>query len=490
MSRPNHTQPPGSVYPDQDHTGDSRLTEQPNPRTTAIDRADTAGILELLFAEDGTVASAVAREAEHIGRLVDLVYDRLRAGGRLFYVGAGTSGRLGVLDAAECPPTFGTPPGLVGGIIAGGYDALVRSQEGAEDDREAGRSAIREVGVGPRDFVLGIAASGSTPYVLSAVTAAASLGAGTGILSCAPPAEELVGRVDVLITPITGPEAVTGSTRLKAGTATKLVLNAVTTAVMIRLGKVYGNRMVDLQARSEKLADRSLRILADVAGVDRAVGTDLLIKSGASVKTALMMHVTGSDRNLAERRLDAVGGYLGAALERFPEGAPVRFYDIYDPAEDSDERVLEVFASGPARLRAAVADRTRAGEPRGGARHPWPPDRHLRHLIACEIGMIQPRLEALREAGAGVQPAFADWAEPDDRLEPAGSGEALDEFDRRRAATVDMIRSGGPDLLNALGCYCEETFSVRQFVQAMSQHDRAHAIRITEWIHPSIVSGA
>lgn len=298
--------------------GDERLTERFNPRTAQLDRGTTREIVDLLHAENRLVAEAVEAAADEVATLVDDVAARLSRGGRLIYVGAGTSGRLGVLDAAECPPTFGTDPGLVQGIIAGGPEALVRAQEGAEDDEAAGRQAIVDTAVGEPDFVLGIAASGTTPFVRAALERAIESGAGTGVLSCSDPPADLAASVDHRITILTGPEAIVGSTRLKAGTATKLVLNTITTAAMVRLGKVYGNLMIDLQATSRKLEDRSLRIVEALTGVERQRAAELLDAAGGSVKTALAMHGMNVDRQVAEQRLEACKGFLGECLERFP----------------------------------------------------------------------------------------------------------------------------------------------------------------------------
>jgi N-acetylmuramic acid 6-phosphate etherase len=240
---------------------DARLTERRNPRTATIDTASALEIVDLVGAEDATVPAAVARAREEIARAVDLVEQSFRAGGRLIYVGAGTSGRLGVLDAAECPPTFGTPPEMVVGIIAGGYPALVKSVEGAEDDVNAAIGEMDARRVGPDDVVVGIAASGTTPYVRTALSRAQTLGARTALVTCAEPPKLLRETCDVCIVVLVGPEVVTGSTRMKAGTATKLVLNTLTTAAMIRLGKTYGNLMVDLRAWNDKLIDRSERIV-------------------------------------------------------------------------------------------------------------------------------------------------------------------------------------------------------------------------------------
>lgn len=293
---------------------DPRLTEQRNPRTAAIDTASSLDIVDLMTAEDAAVPTAVARAREPIARTIDLIEAAFRAGGRLFYVGAGTSGRLGVLDASECPPTFGSPPDMVQGIIAGGLPALVKSIEGAEDDLNAGIAAVDERRVGQHDVVVGIAASGTTPYVRAALGRAQALGARTVFLSCTDPPALLRDTCDVCITVPVGPEVVTGSTRLKAGTATKLVLNLLTTGAMVRLGKTYGNLMVDLQVRNQKLQDRGERIVMEVAGVDRAAARDALTASGGSVRTAIVMARLGLGREAAERRIAEVQGRLRGIL--------------------------------------------------------------------------------------------------------------------------------------------------------------------------------
>mgnify|MGYP001045174041 CR=1 FL=1 len=289
---------------------DSRLTEQRNPRSARIDQLSTIEIVDLINAEDRMVAEAVGEEREAIARCIDLVVDCLRKGGRLIYVGAGTSGRLGVLDAAEMPPTYRTDPELVQGIIAGGYEALVRAQEGAEDYPEDGARAIDERNVGPNDFVLGIATSGTTPFVHGALRRARERGARTGFLLCTYPSEELLKTHDVVIAPLVGPEVITGSTRMKAGTATKMVLNTISTAAMVKLGKVYGNLMVDLQVTCEKLRDRGQRILMEVLGVDRPTAAGLLEASGGHVKTAIVMGKLGLDAEEARERLQEVGGVV------------------------------------------------------------------------------------------------------------------------------------------------------------------------------------
>jgi N-acetylmuramic acid 6-phosphate etherase len=289
---------------------DTRLTERRNPRSSTIDTASAVEIVDLIGAEDAGVPGAVAKARVEIARTIDLVEAAFRSGGRLIYVGAGTSGRLGVLDAAECPPTFGTPPEMVVGLIAGGAQALVRSIEGAEDDVEAALRELKSLGVGRKDVVVGIAASGTTPYVTAALSQAQTLGARTAFLSCSEPPARLRESCDVCITVLVGPEVVTGSTRMKAGTATKLVLNTLTTGAMIRLGKTYGNLMVDLRAWNEKLIDRSRRIVMEAAGVDRSVAEHVIEEADGSVKTAIVMARRGVPKAEAERLLAEHAGRL------------------------------------------------------------------------------------------------------------------------------------------------------------------------------------
>ncbi|MDE2806348.1 MAG: N-acetylmuramic acid 6-phosphate etherase [Gemmatimonadota bacterium] len=291
---------------------DDRLTEQRNLRSEAIDRRSSLEIVQIINEEDQSVAGAVRREAAAIARAVDLAVASFRSGGRLIYVGAGTSGRLGVLDATEMPPTYGTDPEMVQGVVAGGLDALVRSQEGAEDHPADGAAAMDEREVGPRDFVMGIATSGTTPYVHGALARARERGARTGFLLCTPPGQAVRASHDVVIAPLTGPEVVTGSTRMKAGTATKMVLNTLTTAAMIRLGKVDGNLMVDLQVTCQKLQDRGERILMATLGLGRDSATGLLSRAGGHVKTALVMHRLGLERDEAKEALDRVHGVVAA----------------------------------------------------------------------------------------------------------------------------------------------------------------------------------
>jgi N-acetylmuramic acid 6-phosphate etherase len=294
---------------------DSRLTEQRNPATAGIDRLPALEIVRIINAEDQHVAPAVSTQLEPIARAVELAEAAFRAGGRLLYVGAGTSGRLGVLDASEMPPTYGTDPRMVQGLIAGGPKALTSAMEGAEDHPEHGAAAMDEREVGPDDFVFGIAASGTTPYVHGALTRAKQRGARTGFLLCTPPADWMLEVYDVVVAPLVGPEVVTGSTRMKAGTATKLVLNTISTGAMIRLGKVFGNLMVDLRVTNQKLQDRSERILMEMLDLERDDAAALLERADGKVKTAMVMHWTDTDRDRATALLARCGGQLGAILK-------------------------------------------------------------------------------------------------------------------------------------------------------------------------------
>lgn len=293
---------------------DPRLTEHRNPRTVDIDVASSLEIVELLNAEDTIVAAAVHAAREALARTIDLVVDAFNNGGRLLYVGAGTSGRLGALDAAECPPTFGSDPELVIALIAGGPEALTASQEGAEDDVSAGSLAIDECNVGPKDVVVGIAASGTTPFVNAAIQRAKERRARTALVTCSDPAEPIAGRCDEIIVAKVGPEALTGSTRLKAGTATKMILNAISTGAMIRVGKTYGNLMVDLTALSVKLIDRGERIVMETCAVDRATARSAVAAAAGSVKAAIVMVRCGCDAPNARRMLREHGGSVRAVV--------------------------------------------------------------------------------------------------------------------------------------------------------------------------------
>jgi N-acetylmuramic acid 6-phosphate etherase len=293
---------------------DERLTEQGNPSSRRVDLLSPLALTDLINAEDRYVAQAVGEVRGAIARAMELAVEAFRAGGRLIYVGAGTSGRLGVLDASEMPPTFGIDPGMVQGIIAGGYGALVTAKEGAEDSPEGGAQALDERSVAPEDFVLGIATSGSTPFVHGALGRAREVGARTGFLLCTQPSEELTRTHDVVIAPLVGPVVITGSTRMKAGTATKLVLNTITTGAMILLGKVYGNLMVDLQVTCQKLQDRGERILMETVGVDRERAKALLDESGGKVRVAIVMGSLEVGRDEAEERLEEVGGSVSRVV--------------------------------------------------------------------------------------------------------------------------------------------------------------------------------
>jgi N-acetylmuramic acid 6-phosphate etherase len=290
------------------NAADTSLTERRNPRTADIDLATPQEIVDLIGAEDATVAAAVATQRVPLARAVELAVAAFHSGGRLLYVGAGTSGRLGVLDASEMPPTFGTDPAMVQAFIAGGPAALTRAQEGAEDRPDSGAADLAAAHVGPADFVIGIAASGTTPYVRGALAHAREAGARTAIVACTPIPADLI--VDVAILPIVGPEVITGSTRMKAGTATKLVLNTITTGAMIRLGKTYGNLMVDLRATNAKLTARSERIVAEVAGIPREAAREALTAAGGGVKIAIVMQMRSVSREEAERLLVDAGGSL------------------------------------------------------------------------------------------------------------------------------------------------------------------------------------
>jgi N-acetylmuramic acid 6-phosphate etherase len=294
------------------------ITEQENPRTEGIGSLPTVEIVRLMNEEDAGVAQAVERALPEVVRAIEGIVARLESGGRLFYVGTGTSGRLGVLDAAECPPTFGVSPELVQGIIAGGYDALHRAVEASEDDAEAAAFDLAARGVKGTDAVLGIAASGQTPYTVGAIEHARRLGAFTVALTCVPASPE-TRAAEVSIVAVVGPEVIAGSTRLKAGTAQKMVLNMISTAVMIRLGYVSGNRMSNLQARNAKLRARALRILGAEAGRDETSAERALEAAGNELRTALVMSRTNRTRAEAEQALSQSGGVVHQAIEKLSQ---------------------------------------------------------------------------------------------------------------------------------------------------------------------------
>jgi N-acetylmuramic acid 6-phosphate etherase len=289
-------------------------TEARNPSTVNLDELPAQELVHALHTADKEAVKAVERELPHIALAIDAIVARLERGGRLFYLGAGTSGRLGVLDASECPPTYNTPSEMVQGVIAGGDIALRRSVEKAEDDEAQGRHDLEERGFSGRDVLVGIAASGRTPYVLGGVKYARELGALTIGLSCVPESR-LAQAAELEITPATGPEVVTGSTRMKAGTATKLVLNMLSTGSLVRLGYVFGNLMVNVQPTNDKLRDRAIRIVSTVTGLDAESAAALLDKAG-SVKTAILMQKLSLDRPSAEARLQAAHGMLHVALTK------------------------------------------------------------------------------------------------------------------------------------------------------------------------------
>ena len=290
------------------------LTEQSNPRSRRLDQLATTELVQLFVEEDRRPQEAVAGASDALAAAVDAISARLLNGGRLFYLGAGTSGRLGVLDAAECPPTFCSDPELVQGVLAGGTPALLRSSEGLEDLEQAGRDDLERHGFQPGDCLVGIAAGGTTPYVRGGLSYARSLGALAIAMACVPK-DQAPLPCDIDIRLLTGPELLTGSTRLKAGTATKMALNILSTTVMVRLGKVYGNRMVDVAASNSKLVDRSLRILRDLLGVEREEGLALLALSDGSVKLALLMKASNLSKDQAEAILERHDQQLRPALE-------------------------------------------------------------------------------------------------------------------------------------------------------------------------------
>ncbi len=280
-----------------------------------IDARSTREILEIMNNEDKTVPLAVENEIPYIEQAVEVIVKAFKNGGRLLYFGAGTSGRLGVVDASECPPTFGTPHGLIEGYIAGGKKAMFRAQEGAEDYKENGAEDVIKAKVTPKDVVCGIAASRRTPYVVGAVKKAKQLGAATLFITCNPRSEFNIKEVDIAMCPYVGPEVIMGSTRMKSGTAQKLVLNMLTTTAMIRMGKVYENMMIDLQMTNKKLVERSKRIVMTITGVSYEKAADYLQKAGGHVKTALVMIKAGISSDEAKERLEKADGFVRKAIE-------------------------------------------------------------------------------------------------------------------------------------------------------------------------------
>ncbi len=287
------------------------LTEKINPRTLRLDECSPIEIVESILAEDSTITEAVAKQKENIAGAVDLIVERISRGGRLIFIGAGTSGRLGVMEAAECPPTFGTDPSMIRAIIAGGRKAVWKSVEGAEDSAEESRAELKKIGLCKKDVLVGIAASAATPFVESALSYAEKKGSGRVLVTCNPADEH---AADIIISVLVGPEAVVGSTRMKAGTATKMVLNMLTTASMVKLGKTYGNLMVDVQPGSAKLRDRAKRIVMEIAGVDEEKAAKLLKKSGWDVKAAVVMGKKNLTYRQAKDLLLKNNGFLRKAL--------------------------------------------------------------------------------------------------------------------------------------------------------------------------------
>lgn len=294
------------------------ITEGRNPQTIDIDKLDTINVLKKINDEDKKVPFAVEKVIPEIAKAVDNIVERIKRGGRLIYIGAGTSGRLGILDASECPPTYGIDPNLVVGIIAGGDQAIRKAVEGAEDSKESGMNDLKNINVNFNDSVVGIAASGRTPYVLGALEYARSKGAFTIGLSCNPDAG-FSKVVNIMITPVVGPEVIMGSTRMKAGTAQKLVLNMISTCTMIKLGKVYSNLMVDVQANNEKLIDRAKRIVKLATGENDSVIEQTLQKTNYNVKLTILMIVTGLDEMKAKKLLDESNGYIAEAIKKYKE---------------------------------------------------------------------------------------------------------------------------------------------------------------------------
>ena len=289
-------------------------TEARNPASNKIDTLTAIEIVRLMNAEDATITDAVSKVASEIAQSIDLIVRQLQAGGRLIYMGAGTSGRLGVLDASECPPTFSTNPEMVVGLIAGGYDALTRAMEGAEDHPELGKKDLEGIGFSSRDILVGIATSGRTPYVIGGLRYAKQMGAPT-IGFCCNASSQLHDYCRIMITPIVGAEVISGSTRMKAGTATKMVLNMLTTGAMVRLGKTFGNLMVDLKATNHKLMDRSARIVSEITGLKNSESRDLLGRCDNEVKTAIVVNLLSIDAQAAREKLQRTDGHLRNVLE-------------------------------------------------------------------------------------------------------------------------------------------------------------------------------
>lgn len=460
---------------------DPRLTERRNRHTVDIDLAEPLEIVDRINAEDRKVPDAVAAERASIARAIEIAVESFRRGGRLLYVGAGTSGRLGVLDAAECPPTFGTDPDLVQGIIAGGYVALVRSQEGAEDRADEAVAAIDERRVTGDDFVFGIAASSTTPFVRAALEHASKLGARTGFLCCTDPGPEMRELVDVCIVPLVGPEVIAGSTRMKAGTATKLVLNTLTTGAMIRLGKVYENLMVDLQATSAKLVDRGERILMALAEVEREEARARITEADGSVKLALLMSWAGVGRGPAELMLAESGGFVRTALERW-QGRSESPYDRYPatPPDAGARRLMfDALRGLPRRVRELVTavPRERLGQrPRPDR---WSAKEQILHLVEVDEMMMGRIRRVLNED----RPTLPDWDEEVENrrlFDSEARDTDLEVLLRRltdgRAALIARVESEPESALGRVGVHeLWGEVTIYQLLRHVAYHDDRHA---------------
>jgi N-acetylmuramic acid 6-phosphate etherase len=370
---------------------DHLQTESRNPASAELDELSPLQFVRLMNAEDAKVVPAVASQAEAIARAVEVITERLRAGGRLIYIGAGTSGRLGVLDASECPPTFNAPPGLVVGVIAGGPTALTRAVEGAEDRPEFAASDLAAVSLSAKDVLVGVATSGRTPYVLAAVDYARGLGAFTIGLSCNPDAE-IISRAELAITPVVGPEVLSGSTRLKAGTATKLVLNILSTGAMVRLGKTYGNLMVDLRATNEKLRHRTNRIVREATGLDGVAADALLERCDRELKTALVSQLAAVPAEEARERLRKANGRVRAAVATNGNGKHAR----PARADGTQEIVLGIDGGGTRTIAFLAALNGKGSAPRRPSRRWTRP----------------PSGRSPRPGGSGARPAPRAWAWP------------------------------------------------------------------------------
>ena len=475
---------------------DPRLTEKRNPRTSDIDGASPLEIVDLINAEDRSVPDAVHAERERIARAIEIAVERFERGGRLIYIGAGTSGRLGVLDATECPPTFGSDPERVRGIIAGGYAALTRSQEGAEDQADAGAAALDELSVRADDFVFGIATSSTTPYVRGALERAAELGAATGFLCCTEPGDEMRALVDVCVVPLVGPEVIAGSTRMKAGTATKLVLNTISTGAMIRLGKVYGNLMVDLQAMSEKLVDRSRRIVMAATGCSREEALRAIERAEGSVKTAIVMHRAGVGRDLARVHLAEAGGFVHRALEDAEAAErherrgenPYPHYAEAPPDDASLAAVRGALGALPCRISELVSGASDDELRRRAAGGAWCAKEHIEHLVDVDDVVAERVATILNEDS----PAIANREdERENRLTLGGGareaplGTLLTRLTGGREKLTGLIetvpagsfaRTGRHDRLGAVSLY--------QLLRHVIWHDDHHVRGIQELLSP------